>query len=83
MRVTMMCVDVTTCDSKRTCKDTPNGRMCGDCPNGWTNDGATGCKGFVHAAAWFLCQGSQCRIFILEKFSFGNWDYFKVFNFFC
>ena len=31
------------CDSKRTCTNTAGGRVCGDCPSGWINDGETGC----------------------------------------
>ena len=37
------------CDSKRKCTNTVGGHECGDCPVGWSNDGATGCKG--------LCAG--------------------------
>ena len=33
------------CDSKRTCTNKEGGRTCGDCPSGWKNNGATGCKG--------------------------------------
>ena len=35
------------CDSKRKCTNTVGGHECGDCPVGWSNDGATGCKGWL------------------------------------
>ena len=33
------------CDSKRTCTNTVGSMSCGDCPAGYANDGAKGCKG--------------------------------------
>ena len=33
------------CDSKRACTNTVGSMSCGDCPAGYTNDGAKGCKG--------------------------------------
>ena len=33
------------CDSKRKCTNTAGSRTCGNCPAGFFNDGATGCKG--------------------------------------
>ena len=33
------------CDSKRTCINTMGGRICGDCPSGYVNDGDIGCAG--------------------------------------
>ena len=35
------------CDSKRKCTNTVGSMKCDDCPAGYTNDGAKGCKGFV------------------------------------
>ena len=33
------------CDSKRKCENTAGSFKCGDCPAGYANDGAKGCKG--------------------------------------
>ena len=33
------------CDSKRTCANTAGGRICGDCPSGYVNNGTTDCAG--------------------------------------
>ena len=33
------------CDSKRKCINTAESIKCGDCPSGYANDGAKGCKG--------------------------------------
>ena len=33
------------CDSKRKCINSAGGMKCGDCPDGWDNDGDKGCKG--------------------------------------
>ena len=43
------------CHSKRKCANTPGSRTCGNCPSGYTNDGATGCKG--------LCVGLVIDLF--------------------
>ena len=40
------------CDSKRKCTNTVGGHECGDCPVGWSNDGATECKGLYHPVNW-------------------------------
>jgi len=46
---TAQCVDACVienggCDSKRACTSTDGVATCGDCPAGFNNDGATGCK---------------------------------------
>ena len=41
------------CDSKRKCINTPGSSKCGDCPAGWANEGATGCKGLCLAVSWY------------------------------
>ena len=33
------------CDGKRTCTNTAGGRICGNCPSGFVNVGATDCAG--------------------------------------
>ena len=33
------------CHSARACSNTAGGRTCGNCGNGWTNNGATDCDG--------------------------------------
>ena len=35
------------CHEDRNCTNTEGGYICGDCPAGWANDGATGCKGLA------------------------------------
>ena len=42
------------CDSKRQCQNTNGGRTCGNCPTGWTNNGATGCTGRMRVYAGFI-----------------------------
>ena len=36
------------CHREQKCTNTPGGRTCGDCPSGWTDDDATGCKGLCY-----------------------------------
>ena len=43
------------CDSKRTCKNTVGSMSCGDCPAGYINDGAKGCKGLYVSASVCVC----------------------------
>ena len=38
------------CDSKRTCTNTAGSFKCEDCPAGYANDGAKGCKGLCVCA---------------------------------
>ena len=47
-----VCLDVNECaknnggcDSKRKCTNSVGSMKCGNCPAGWTNDGAKACKG--------------------------------------
>lgn len=36
------------CDPLVLCANTPGSYMCGDCPNGYSGDGYTGCKGIFN-----------------------------------
>ena len=47
------------CDSKRTCKNTVGSMSCGDCPAGYVNDGAKGCKGLC------VCLCVRARVCVL------------------
>ena len=56
------------CDSKRKCNNTPGGHICGSCPNGWKNNGDTGCKGLCLLAyiskTWWIhlyCENCGCK----------------------
>ena len=42
------------CDSKRKCINLPGSSKCGDCPAGWLNEGASGCKGLHCTLVCFL-----------------------------
>ena len=54
------------CDSKRKCTNTKGGHECGKCPVGWSNDGATGCKGlcaWINTSLWSdVCLGARKRV---------------------
>ena len=41
------------CHNKRKCTNTPGSMKCSDCPPGWTNDGAKGCKGLCRLLSAF------------------------------
>ena len=43
------------CDSKRTCTNTVGSMSCGDCPAGYANDGAKGCKGVCVCVCVCVC----------------------------
>ena len=38
------------CESTRTCTNTAGGRICGNCPSGFVDDGDTGCTGLMTLA---------------------------------
>jgi len=49
------------CDSKRTCTNTMTSRTCGNCPAGYVNSGATGCRAYGGKCANgnLIAQGSR------------------------
>ena len=48
------------CDSKRKCMNTAGSMSCGNCPAGYTNYGAKGCKGLGHHGSEIM----RCYLFI-------------------
>ena len=55
--------------AKRACIDTAESTTCGDCPAGYTNDGAKGCKGLCVR----VCMSSCRRTDVWGVFVWANW----------
>merc|ERR1712164_38707 len=53
------------CNSARKCMETSSGVKCGDCPNGWSNDGPKGCKK-VPDKPLAKCETSTTRAAIFD-----------------
>ena len=49
-------------DSKSECLNLPGSRKCDDCPAGWVNEGATGCKGLCHALIYLWYCTCEVRM---------------------
>ena len=43
------------CHSQRTCTNAVGSMSCGDCPTGYTDDGAKGCKGLYVCVCVCVC----------------------------
>ena len=46
------------CDRKRKCMEKLGTISCGNCPAGYVNDGAKGCKGLCRDIDELMCRGS-------------------------